>query len=133
MSEEPEVQAAETAETKRPNWRQVKAERAAAAAAEAPVQSPGGGSRPNMPPGRVLIQLEENDNIPPTGQFFGVNGASFLLSPGVEVSVPQGLVDILDHAEMAVPVLDPNTKQVIGWRKKLRYPYRVITRSRVAA
>lgn len=82
-------------------------------------------SRPSMPPGRVKITLEENDNIPPTGQFFGINGASFMLRPGVEVSVPAGIVDILDNAIMSVPVKDPNTLQVIGYRNKRRYPYQV--------
>jgi hypothetical protein len=123
MSEGSEVQVAEAAETPKRNWRQVKAERAAAAE-KAP---------PSQPPGRVRIMLEENDNIPPCGQFFGVNGATFILRPGMEASVPQGLVDILNNAVMEVPVVDPMTRQVIGWRKKTRYPYRLINETRSAA
>lgn len=121
MSEDTEVQAEDTVETKRPNWRQVKAERAAAAAEK----------RPSAPK-RVDIMLEENDGIPSTGQFFGLNGASFILRPGMVASVPIGIVNILNDAVEDAPVLDPATKKVVGWRKKLRYPYRIINDQRAA-
>jgi hypothetical protein len=75
-------------------------------------------------PRRVRIMLEENDNIPPTGQFFGVNGRTYMLRPGVPVDVPPELVDVLDHAIESVPVLESGTKRVIGHRSKHRYPYR---------
>lgn len=83
-------------------------------------------AKPNMRPGRTTIMLEENENIPRGGQFFGINGASFLLKPGIEVSVPNGIIDILNNAEMSVPVVNSEYLQVVGWRRKLRYPYRVI-------
>ena len=74
----------------------------------------------------VRIVLEENENIPPTGQFFGLNGRTWLLRPGDEADVPQGLINILNDAVQETPQLDQSTKQVIGYRKKLRFPYRVI-------
>ena len=77
-------------------------------------------------PDRVKIILEDDDNIPPTGQFFGLNGRSFLIRPGEVVTVPKGIVDILDNAVYTVPITDPQTKQVTGYRDRLRYPYRFV-------
>jgi hypothetical protein len=77
---------------------------------------------------RVRIQLEENDNIPPTGQFIGVNGRGFMLRPGEAASVPVELLDVLDAAVESKPVLDPLTRKVIGWRNRLRFPYRTLER-----
>ena len=112
---------AEAVETpKRRNWRQVKAENEAKKTAE-PVAA--------AEPDRVRILLEENENIPPGGQFFGINGAGFILRPGVAVSVPRGILDILDNAVMEVPVVSADSLQVIGYRKKLRYPYRMADRA----
>lgn len=74
----------------------------------------------------VRIVLEENDNIPPTGQFFGLNGRTWMLRPGDEADVPMGLISILNDAVQAVPQIDQATKQVIGYRNKLRFPYRVV-------
>ena len=106
------------------NWREVKAENEAKKAADAPTTGDRSGMQPAYRQDRVWIQLEENENIPPGGQFFGINGASFILKPGIQAYVPRGIVDILDAAEMSVPVINPDTLQVTGWRKKLRYPYR---------
>jgi hypothetical protein len=74
---------------------------------------------------RVRIVLEDNDQIPPGGQFIQVNGAPFMLVPGYEVDVPVSLLDVLDHAITSVPVLDEN-KSVVGYRDRLRLPYRVV-------
>jgi hypothetical protein len=57
-------------------------------------------------PETVKILLEENDNIPPTGQFFGINGKGYLHPPGEEVNVPKAVVEVLDHAVMSTPVID---------------------------
>ena len=76
---------------------------------------------------RVRIQLEESDNIPPTGQFFGINGRSYMLKPGIPADVPKELINVLNDAVQDVPEVDPFTQQIIGYRKKLRYPYRVVT------
>lgn len=75
-------------------------------------------------PKRVKIWLEENDDIPPTGLPLGHNGTSYIICPGEEVSVPEFLIEVLDHAVMAMPVKDPQTQRVIGYRDRLRYPYR---------
>lgn len=77
---------------------------------------------------RVRIILEENDTIPPTGQFFGANGRSYILRPGEEAEVPVEVINILDTAVMDTPIVDPTTKQVLGYRKRLRFPYRVLAR-----
>jgi hypothetical protein len=71
------------------------------------------------------IMLEESDDIPPTGQYIGHNGNGYLLKPGVWVDVPLPLLEVLDHAVMSTPQIDPNTRRVVGYREKLRYPYRV--------
>ena len=73
----------------------------------------------------LRIMLEENADIPPTGQYIGHNGNGYMLKPGMWVEVPIPLLEILDRAVGSVPEVDPNTRQVIGWREKLRYPYRI--------
>lgn len=75
-------------------------------------------------PKRVRIILEDNPNIPPTGQYFGVNGRGYILQSGVPADVPPELIDVLDHAIESVPVKDPQSLQVTGHRMKHRYPYR---------
>lgn len=74
--------------------------------------------------GRVAIVLEESDDIPPTGLFIGLNGVGYLLRPGEQARVPAGVLEILDHAVMSMPQVDPQTQQVVGWRQRMRYPYR---------
>lgn len=76
-------------------------------------------------PGRVRIVLEENEDIPPTGQFIGLNGIGYILRPGVPVDVPLGVKEILDNAVLDVPQVNPDTLEVIGTRPKMRYPYRL--------
>ena len=75
-------------------------------------------------PKRVKIWLEENDDIPPTGLPIGHNGTAYIIKPGMEVEVPEFLLEILDNAVMASPVKDPATQQVVDWRPRLRYTYR---------
>lgn len=78
---------------------------------------------------KVRIMLEDNDQIPPGGQFIAVNGRSFLIQAGHEVDVPESVVDVLNHAVMSVPIRD-EMQSVIGYKDRLRFPYRVITSAR---
>jgi len=74
---------------------------------------------------RIKIILEDNDNVPPGGQFISVDGVPYLLQPNMEADVPVNVLDVLDHAITSVPVVDAD-KNVIGYRDRLRFPYRVI-------
>jgi len=73
--------------------------------------------------GRVRIVLEENELIPPTGLFVGDNGVGYMLRPGEELDVPPGVLEILNNAVTAVPVVDPQTLEVVNYRSKKMYPY----------
>ena len=88
------------------------------AAAAAPVQAA---------PKRVRIILEENDNIPPTGLFVGINGRSFLIRPGEEVDVPSEVLEVLNDAVEATPKTDLQGN-VVDYRNKMRFPYRIVAR-----
>jgi hypothetical protein len=74
---------------------------------------------------RRKIILEENDNIPPTGLFIGINGRSFVIRAGEEVLVPLEVIAVLDDAVEDVPRVDGNSN-VVDYRRKMRFPYRVI-------
>lgn len=49
------------------------------------------------------------------------------LRPGEEASVPVELLTILNDAVTDSPIIDPTTSQVLGYKQKLRYPYRIMT------
>lgn len=78
-----------------------------------------------MPETRRII-LEESDDIPPTGLFIGHNGKSYLLRTGEPVDAPLFLIEILDHAVKMAPVVNPQTRQVVNWRKVHRFAYRYV-------
>ena len=78
----------------------------------------------------VWIILEDNEQVPPGGQFIQVGSGdgptrSFLLKAGVEAHVPRCVVDVLDHAIMSIPVKD-EFDSVIGYKDRLRFPYRLL-------
>ncbi len=84
-------------------------------------------SRPAITkPVLVKIILEENDDMPPTGLPVGLNGKLFIIQPGVEVSVPPGVVEILEHAITSVPVTSPHTRKIVGYRQRMRFPFRLV-------
>lgn len=74
---------------------------------------------------RVKIILEENDAIPPTGQFFGVNGTGYQIQPGKEVEIPEFLLGVIDNAVTTKPILNDDG-QVVGYRDVPRFPYRIV-------
>ena len=98
--------------------RAAKAANAAAAPAQAETPAPAGVKR-------VKIILEENDAIPPGGQFFGVNGTGYQIIPGKEVLVPEFLLGVIDNAVATKPVLNEDS-QVVGYRDVPRFPYRIV-------
>jgi hypothetical protein len=73
---------------------------------------------------RTWIILEENEDIPPTGLYLGHNGNGFLLKAGEPANVPNEIIEILDHAVTSMPQIDPITRQVLGHRDRMRFPYR---------
>ena len=77
---------------------------------------------------RVWIILDDNDEIPPGGQFIGVNGVGYNLIAGVEAFVPRAVCEVLDHAVKSVPVQDQMTKRIIGWKQRKRFPYSVVNK-----
>lgn len=73
----------------------------------------------------VRIMLEDTDRIPPTGQFFGINGKTYMLRAGEEANVPIGIIDILKNAVESHPIKD-GLNRVVGQRSRMRFPYRRI-------
>jgi len=52
------------------------------------------------------------------------------LRPGEEAAVPVELLSVLNDALTDSPIIDPVTSQVLGYKQKLRYPYRIVTASK---
>ena len=77
-------------------------------------------------PTLTRIVLEENDDIPPTGLPVSINGRAYIIVPGEPVDVPQGVIDVLNNAIMNVPQIDPNTRRVVAYRPRMRFPYRTL-------
>lgn len=75
---------------------------------------------------RVKIILEEKDEIPPTGQFFGINGTGYILRPGEIAEVPMSLVNLLDDLVELKTETDPVTKQPMAPRPRHRFSYRIV-------
>jgi hypothetical protein len=73
---------------------------------------------------RFKVILEEDSAIPPTGLFISANGKPYLLMAGIEAQVPQEVISVLNDAVISVPVIDPQSQRVTGYRSRLRFPYR---------
>lgn len=52
------------------------------------------------------------------------------LRSGEAADVPVELLSVLNDAVQDVPVIDPLTSQVLGYKSRLRYPYRIVTDTR---
>jgi hypothetical protein len=83
------------------------------------------GARSGDQEGKWIV-LDDNDDIPPTGLYIGHNGVGYILKSGEPVFAYDYLLEILDHAVMSAPEINPNTRQVVGYRDRLRYSYRVV-------
>ena len=94
-------------------------------AADAEVQKAAPAPKQGMPKTRRIV-LEENDLIPPTGLFIGVNGRSYKLLPGYEADVPLGVIDVLKNAIVSMPVTEASSRRVTGYRDRMRYPFRYV-------
>ena len=73
---------------------------------------------------RFKIILEEDPGIPPVGLFIQPNCKPYMLMAGVEAMVPQEVLSVLNDAVISVPIVDPQTQRVTGYRSRLRFPYR---------
>lgn len=71
-----------------------------------------------------IIKLFQNDEIPPNGQPFGVNGRFFALKANVWYRVPGWLLSTIDNSIHEKPVADDNNR-FIGTRPQPRFPYTV--------
>lgn len=74
----------------------------------------------------VTVMFEETDEIPPTGQFISINGDAFVIVPGEEVTVPDFLLAHVDNCISGRPVVNPQTRKVVSYRNRSRFPYRII-------
>ena len=72
------------------------------------------------------IIVDQTEAIPPSGLFVAHNGRTFMIQAGVEVDVPNFIIQLLNDAVMTQAVTDPETHRVIGHRNRLRFPYRVV-------
>jgi len=90
-------------------------------APKAPIAPP-----PGAKPKLWKIILENNARIPPSGQFFGTNGETFLLKAGVPAEVPETIINNLNDAVMSEPIKDEDNQKIIGYVDRLRFPYRVL-------
>lgn len=75
-------------------------------------------------PRMTWIVLEENEDIPPTGLPISHNGNACIIRAGEPVQVPDHILNVLDTAVMSSPQIDPTTRQVLGYRERMRFPYR---------
>jgi len=70
----------------------------------------------------AVITLHDSPEIPPNGQFVGVNGRQYVIKPGVRVRVPLSVLDVLNNAVQSVPELN-DKMQVVGMRAVPRLTY----------
>lgn len=72
------------------------------------------------------VVIDESPEIPPTGLFVQINGDSYMIRAGEEVTVPDFLLDHLDNCIVGQPVVDPMTARVVGYRERKRITYQML-------
>lgn len=72
----------------------------------------------------ITITLHDSKEIPPGGQFVGVNGKQFWIPPGRKVTVPRYVVEALTNAVKGEPEIDEKMA-IIGTREVPRLPFTV--------
>ena len=82
----------------------------------------GGGGRSKKKEDRVRIRVANTSEIPPSGQFIGVNGYGYMIKPNQEVSVPESVLEVLDNAVQSVPIQGSDGR-VQGYQDVPRFPY----------
>lgn len=71
-----------------------------------------------------IIKLNDNEEMPPSGQFFQVNGRFFILKAEIWHRVPSFLLGVIDHAVAEKPVIDDQLR-LIGTRAQKRFTYEI--------
>lgn len=74
---------------------------------------------------RYIINVSLGNDNEPRKQYVGANGRDFLIERGVDIEVPQCVLNVLDDAVIGIPEVDPNdqTKTIVVERK--RFPYSI--------
>jgi len=71
-----------------------------------------------------LIRMYDNEDMPPTGQPFGVNGRFFVLRSNVWYRVPSWLLSSIDNCVVDRPIKD-EADRLVGTRAMKRFPYEI--------
>jgi hypothetical protein len=81
---------------------------------------------PTPDAGRTWIVLDDNPNIPPTGQFVSVNGNGCLIRVGEPVLVRNEILEVLDHALEAVAQTTASHQRTGNQHDRRRFSYHVV-------
>jgi hypothetical protein len=76
--------------------------------------------------GRTWIILDDNPNIPPTGQFVSVNGIACLIRAGEPVLVRNEILEVLDHALESVAQVTATNQRTGRQHDRRRFSYHVV-------
>lgn len=72
---------------------------------------------------RVTIILERGPHIPKVGLNVGHNGTNYLIKPGVPVSIPRKVLNVIKDARGAVPVVNPDDQTIMSYEERAIYPF----------
>lgn len=72
----------------------------------------------------VLIRLHDSEDMPPTGQPFGVNGRFFVMGSNRWYRIPEWLLSTIDNCVVSRPIQN-DQMQFIGTRNMKRFPYEI--------